>query len=74
MKAHLDCIVCQQRQALRILQLATEDQHLHESVLRQVMDYLLHTEWTADPMTISRGMYEIINRATKNPDPYKEIK
>jgi uncharacterized protein with ATP-grasp and redox domains len=74
MKAHLDCIVCQQRQALRILQLATEDQHLHESVLRQVMDYLLHTEWTADPMTISRGMYEIINRATKNPDPYKALK
>ena len=50
MKAHLDCIVCQQRQALRILQLATEDQHLHESVLRQVMDQ--YTAWLDEQINV----------------------
>lgn len=29
MNARLDCVACQQRQALRILRLATEDHHLN---------------------------------------------
>lgn len=74
MNARLDCVTCQQRQALRILRLATEDQHLHESVLRQVMVHLSEAHWDADPMTMSKGMFKIIHEATGNHDPYKALK
>lgn len=74
MKAYLDCVICQQRQALRLLRLATKDHHLHEKVLRQVMDHLSKAEWDADPMTISKATYEMITQATGNSDPYKELK
>ena len=74
MKVYLDCVICQQRQALRLLRLATDDQRLQENVLRQVMDHLSKAEWDADPMTLSKGTYEIITQATGNSDPYKELK
>lgn len=74
MKARFDCVICQQRQALRLLRLATKDHQLHEKVLRQVMAHLSKTAWTADPMTLSKGTYEIITQATGNSDPYKELK
>ena len=74
MKAYLDCVICQQHQTFRILRLTTKDRRLQENVLRQVMEYLSKTEWATDPMTISKGTYEIITRATGNPDPYKTLK
>jgi uncharacterized protein with ATP-grasp and redox domains len=74
MKAYLDCVICQQSHALRILRLATNDHHLHENVLRQVMDHLSKSKWDTDPMTLSKGTYEIITQATGNSDPYKDLK
>jgi uncharacterized protein with ATP-grasp and redox domains len=38
------------------------------------MDHLLKVEWTADPMTIAKAMYDLIKQATGNPDPYKKLK
>jgi uncharacterized protein with ATP-grasp and redox domains len=74
MNMHLECILCQQRQALRILRLVTNDQRLHEKTLRQVLQHLSNVEWTTDPMAISKGTYTIITRATGNPDPYQALK
>lgn len=74
MKAHYDCILCQQQQALHILRLLTEDPHLHENVLRQVLVYLSKADWTTDPITLSKGMYDIINHATGCDDPYNALK
>jgi uncharacterized protein with ATP-grasp and redox domains len=74
MTVHLDCVICQQRQALRVLRLATDDQHVQERILRQVMAHLLKVEWAADPMAIAKAVYELITRATGNPDPYKAVK
>ena len=74
MNAHLDCVICLQQQALRILRLATTNQRLHEHTLRQVLQYLTATAWTTDPLTLSKGAWEIITRATGNPDPYHALK
>ena len=74
MKVHIDCILCHQRQALRIMNLITEDRTLHEQVLRQVMAHLAKTAWDTDPMTMTRGMYQVIHRTTGIIDPYKEVK
>jgi hypothetical protein len=74
MKANLDCIVCHQRQALRVAQLVSEDTTVHEQILRQVMAHLSEADWNTDPMTVTTRMYEVINSITGNPDPYKELK
>ncbi|GAK56831.1 hypothetical protein U27_03795 [Candidatus Vecturithrix granuli] len=74
MNAYLDCIICQQRQALRILRLAANDQNIQEQVFRQVMERLVKVEWTTDPMTISKGTYDLITRVTGKPDPYQALK
>jgi uncharacterized protein with ATP-grasp and redox domains len=74
MNTHLNCIICQQRQALRILRLATDDQHVQEQIFRQVMERLSKAEWTTDPMTLSKGTYDTITRVTGNPDPYQALK
>jgi uncharacterized protein with ATP-grasp and redox domains len=38
------------------------------------MAHLSQSEWNADPMTLSKGTYEIITQATGNSDPYKDLK
>ncbi len=74
MNALLDCVVCQQRQALRIARLVTQDPSLHEQIMREAMSYLAQRNWDTDPMTITIGLYAIIERLTGNSDPYKTLK
>ena len=74
MNALLDCVVCQQRQALRIARLVTKDAGLHEQIMREAMSYLARRNWDTDPMTMTIGLYEIIERLTGNADPYKDLK
>jgi len=74
MKAYLDCVVCHQRQALRIARLISDDETLREEIMRQVMAHLSEANWDTDPMTITKGVYEVIHRVTGNADPYKELK
>jgi damage-control phosphatase, subfamily I len=74
MKVHLDCIACHQRQALRVLRLMSDDVALHERALRQVAAHLAETNWDTDPMTLTDGIYRVINRLTGIPDPYKALK
>ncbi len=74
MKAHLDCIPCQQRQMLKILRLATDDQQIHERVLRETVHRLGEIDWHQDPMTLMKHTYHLITQATGNPDPYQDLK
>ncbi len=73
MNALLDCVVCQQRQALRIARLVTQDPSLHEQIMREAMSYLAQRNWDT-AMTITIGLYAIIERLTGNSDPYKTLK
>ncbi len=74
MKAHLDCVICLQQQALRILRLATDDQRLHTQTFKEVLQYLTNANWMTDPLTLSKGAWAIITRATGNHDPYQALK
>ncbi|GAK56782.1 hypothetical protein U27_03746 [Candidatus Vecturithrix granuli] len=74
MNALLDCVLCQQRQALRIARLVTQDSELQEQIMREAMRYLVRTHWNTDPMTITIGLYNLIERLTGNADPYKDLK
>lgn len=74
MNTKLDCVICLQQQALRILRLSTTEQRLHDQTFRQVLRYLTDIDWTTDPMTLSKGAWTIITRATGNFDPYQALK
>ncbi len=74
MKGELDCIACAVKQILNTARVATDDHELHKKVLREVMAYLLKSDWEDSPADVSTGAYHLLHRITQNPDPYKEMK
>ena len=74
MKINLDCIPCFQRQALQAVRFISDDERLHEQVLKKVMKTLLELEWDSTPPEMAREVHKLIRSLTKENDPYKEVK
>jgi len=49
MKLNLDCIPCFQRQALQAVRFISNDEKLHQKVLREVTKKLLESNWDSTP-------------------------
>ena len=74
MKLNLDCIPCFQRQALQAVRFISDDEELHQKVLREVAKKLLESNWDATPPELAHEVHRIVKRLTKENDPYKEVK
>jgi len=74
MKLNLDCIPCFQRQALQAVRFISDDEKLHERVLREVAKKLLESNWDSTPPELAHQVHSIVKRITKEIDPYKEVK
>lgn len=74
MKINLDCIPCFQRQALQAVRFISDDERLHEQVLKKVMKTLLELEWDSTPPEMAREVHKLIRSLMKENDPYKEVK
>jgi uncharacterized protein with ATP-grasp and redox domains len=74
MKLNLDCIPCFQRQALQAVRFISDDEKLHERVLREVTKKLLESNWDLTPPELAHQVHSIVKRITKENDPYKEVK
>ena len=74
MKAYLDCIPCFLKQTLEAARMVTDDEHVQESVLKEVMDHFQTISFDKSPPEISRLVHEIIRRRTQSEDPYKTVK
>jgi uncharacterized protein with ATP-grasp and redox domains len=74
MKLNLDCIPCFQRQALQAVRFISDDEMLHQKVLREVVKKLLESKWDATPPELAHEVHRIVKRLTKENDPYKEVK
>ncbi len=74
MKAHLDCVPCFQRQALRAVRMVTDDSGKQESILREVMAALLDMDWRSSPPDLAHAVYRIIRQSSGEADPYSELK
>ena len=74
MKLHLDCIPCFQRQALQAVRFLSDDEKLHEKVLREVAKKLLESNWESTPPELAHEVHRIVKRLTNEKDPYKEAK
>ena len=74
MKLNLDCIPCFQRQALQAVRFVTDDERLHDQVLREVMKKLLELRWESTSPEIAHEVHRIFRMLTKDKDPYKGVK
>ena len=74
MKLNLDCIPCFQRQALQAMRFISDNERLHEQVLRKVMKTLLDLRWDSTPPEMAHEVHKIVRSFTKEKDPYKKVK
>jgi uncharacterized protein with ATP-grasp and redox domains len=74
MKLNLDCIPCFQRQALQAVRFISDDEKLHERVLREVTKKLLESNWDLTPPELAHQVHSIVKRITNEKDPYKKVK
>jgi uncharacterized protein with ATP-grasp and redox domains len=74
MKINLECVLCFQRQALQAARFISDNEKIHEQVLRKVMEELLDLNWDSSPPEMAHEIHKIVRNLTKDKDPYKAVK
>ena len=74
MKIFLDCIPCFVRQALDSARLVTDDEQIHEKVVREVLRLSADLDMSQSPPAIGQKIHQLIRKMIGNNDPYHRIK
>jgi uncharacterized protein with ATP-grasp and redox domains len=74
MRVYLDCFPCFLRQTLDAVRSVTDDEKIHEQVVRQVLELVCRTDACQTPPAIGQEIHRVIRRVTGNPDPYRQRK
>jgi len=74
MRIYLDCISCFVRQGLDAARLATDDERIHENVVRGVLRLAAELDMSQSPPVIGQQIHRLIREATGNDDPYRKVK
>jgi len=74
MRTFLDCIPCFIRQALDSARLATDDEQIHEQVVREVLRLASDLDMSQSPPVIGQQIHRLIRKLIGNNDPYRELK
>jgi uncharacterized protein with ATP-grasp and redox domains len=74
MRIFLDCIPCFIRQALDSARLATDDERIHEQVVREVLRLSADLDMSQSPPAIGQQIHQLIRKLIDNKDPYRELK
>ncbi len=74
MRTYLDCIVCFVRQGLDAARLVSDDEQLHERVVRRVLRMAAVVDMQQAPPVMGRQIHNLIKQVIGNDDPYREIK
>jgi len=74
MRIFLDCIPCFVRQALDAARLATDDEQVHEKVVRGVLRLAADLDMSQSPPAIGQQIHRLIRKLIDNNDPYRELK
>jgi len=74
MRIFLDCIPCFVRQALDSARLATDDEQIHEKVVREVLRLAADLDMSQSPPVIGQQIHRLIRKLIGNTDPYRELK
>jgi len=74
MRIFLDCIPCFIRQALDSARLVTDDEQIHEKVVREVLRLAADLDMSQSPPAIGQQIHRLIRELIGNNDPYHELK
>jgi uncharacterized protein with ATP-grasp and redox domains len=74
MQIYLDCIACFVRQALDAARLATDDEQIHEKVVREVLRLAAELDVSHSPPAIGQQIHRLIRELAGCDDPYRQIK
>jgi hypothetical protein len=74
MRTYFDCIPCFVRQALDAARLATDDERIHEQVVRQVLKLTAELDMSQSPPVIGQQIHRLIRNLMGQDDPYRKIK
>jgi uncharacterized protein with ATP-grasp and redox domains len=74
MRICLDCIPCFFRQALDSVRLVSDDETVHEKLLREVLWAVSEMDLRQSPPAMGQHIHRLIRRLTGQADPYREIK
>ena len=74
MRSFLDCVPCFVRQALDAARFATDDEAIHEQVLRAALRSASELDLHTTPPAMGQQLHRLIRQLTGNPDPYRGVK
>jgi uncharacterized protein with ATP-grasp and redox domains len=74
MRIYLDCIPCFIRQSLDAVRHATEDTHIHEQVVREVLCLTSNLDMSQNPPKIGQQIHQLIRELAGVEDPYRGAK
>jgi len=74
MQIYLDCIACFVRQALDAARLVTDDEKIHEQVVREVLSLAADLDMSQSPPVIGQQIHRLIRNLVGQDDPYHKIK
>ncbi|MBW2568088.1 MAG: DUF89 family protein [Deltaproteobacteria bacterium] len=74
MKTYFECIPCLLRQTFEAARLTTDDETIHEQVLRKVLRAASEMNLRESPPFMAQRIHRLIRQMTGNNDPYCDIK
>lgn len=74
MRTYFDCIPCFVRQALDSVRLITDDEQVHEQVMREVLRLACKMDLRQSPPAMAQKIHRIIRKLTGVQDPYLQMK
>lgn len=74
MRTYLECIPCFVRQALDAVRRVTDDEAVHEKVLREVLGTSARMDLGDSPPAMAQRLHRIIRKITGQEDPYRGAK
>ncbi len=74
MRTFLDCVPCFVNEALNVSRRVTDDEAVHERVLKAVLMKATELSFSQSPPRMGYEIHRIIRQETGNDDPYREAK
>lgn len=74
MRTSIDCIPCFIRQTLEAIRMVTDEQAIHEEVVRKILHLATKMDFTQSPPQMGQTIHRLIREVSGEEDPYYEIK
>jgi len=74
MRTYFDCVPCFVRQVLDSVRMVTDDERLHEKVLREALQMASEMDLSWNPPAMAQKIHRFIREITGIDDPYLEVK